>query len=88
MGQIGVYVFEDTAGLVKDPMGMFDANGAQPQADAVLLHHSMLERSNVGLVQQMVKMISTQRAYQSSASLTKMYDQDMGHAASDLGRLQ
>ena len=88
LGQIGVYVFEDTAGLVKDPMGMFDANGAQPQADAVLLHHSMLERSNVGLVQQMVKMISTQRAYQSSASLTKMYDQVMGHAASDLGRLQ
>ena len=79
LGQIGVYVFEDTAGLVKDPMGMFDANGAQPQADAVLLHHSMLERSNVGLVQQMVKMISTQRAYQSSASLTKMYDLSLIH---------
>lgn len=88
LGQVGVYVFEDTAGLTKDPMGMFDANGAQPQADAVLLHNGMLERSNVGLAQQMVKMISTQRAYQSSASLTKMYDQVMGHAASDLGRLQ
>lgn len=88
LGQIGVYVFEDTAGLVKDPMGMFDAGGAQPQTDAVMLHHGMLERSNVGLVQQMVKMISTQRAYQSSATLTKMYDQVMGHAAGDLGRLQ
>ena len=88
LGQIGVYVFEDTAGLVKDPMGMFDAGGAQPQTDAVMLRHGMLERSNVGLVQQMVKMISTQRAYQSSATLTKMYDQVMGHAAGDLGRLQ
>ena len=88
LGQIGVYVFEDTAGLVKDPMGMFDAGGAQPQTDAVMLRHGMLERSNVGLVQQMVKMISTQRAYQSSATLTKMYDKVMGHAAGDLGRLQ
>ena len=88
LGQIGVYVFEDTAGLVKDPMGMFDAGGAQPQTDAVMLRHGMLERSNVGLVQQMVKMISTQRAYQSSATLTKMYDQVIGHAAGDLGRLQ
>ena len=88
LGQIGVYVFEDTAGLVKDPMGMFDAGGAQPQTDAVMLRHGMLVRSNVGLVQQMVKMISTQRAYQSSATLTKMYDQVMGHAAGDLGRLQ
>ena len=88
LGQIGVYVFEDTAGLVKDPMGMFDAGGAQPQTDAVMLRHGMLERSNVGLVQQMVKMISTQRAYQSSATLTKMYDQVMDHAAGDLGRLQ
>ena len=79
---------EDTEGLVKDPMGMFDPGGAQPEADTVRLHHGMLERSNVGLAQQMVKMISTQRAYQSSATLTKMYDQVMSHASGDLGRLQ
>lgn len=88
LGQVGVYVFEDTAALTKDPMGLFDAGGVQPQADAVLVHHGMLERSNAELVQQMVQMISTQRAYQSSATLTKMYDQVMGHAANDLGRLQ
>lgn len=88
LGQIGVYVFETTDNLVKDPMGMFAAGGDQPQVEPTLLHHGMLERSNVDLVQQMVKMISTQRAYQSSATLTKMYDTVMGHAASDVGRLQ
>ena len=46
LGQIGVYVFEDTEGLVKDPMGMFDPGGAQPEADTVRLHHGMLERSS------------------------------------------
>lgn len=88
VGQIGVYAFADTGTLTKDPMGMFTPGGQQPEARTTLLHHGMLERSNVGLVQQMVKMISTQRAYQSSATLTKMYDQVMGHAATDLGRMQ
>lgn len=88
VGQIGVYAFADTGTLTKDPMGMFAAGNQQPQARATLIHHGMLERSNVGLVQQMVKMISTQRAYQSSATLTKMYDQVMRQASDDLGRMQ
>ena len=87
LGQIGVYAFEDTEGLTKDPMGMVVGGGA-PQVRTTLLHHGMLERSNVDLVQQMVAMISTQRAYQSSATVTKMYDQVMSHAANDLGRIQ
>lgn len=88
VGQIGIYAFEDTGTLTKNPMGMFAAGAQQPEVQATLIHHGMLERSNVGLVQQMVKMISTQRAYQSSATLTKMYDQVMNHAATDLGRMQ
>lgn len=88
LGQIGVYVFDNTDGLEKDPMGMFNANGAQPQVQVVKVHNGMLERSNVGLVQQMTKMITTQRAYQSVATATKMYDQVMSHASTDIGRLQ
>lgn len=88
LGQIGVYVFDNTDGLEKDPMGMFNANGAQPQTQVVKVHNGMLERSNVGLVQQMTKMITTQRAYQSVATATKMYDQVMSHASTDIGRLQ
>lgn len=89
LGQIGVYVFEDTDALEKDPMGMFTANGAQPQTgEIVKVHNGMLERANVDLVQQMSKMITTQRAYQSAASVTKMYDQVMNHASDDIGRLQ
>ncbi len=87
LGQIGVYVFENTDTLEKDPMGMFTTGGQQPQVQPTLVHHQMLERSNVGLVQQMTKMITTQRAYQSVATLTKIYDSVMNHAANDLGRL-
>ena len=63
LGQIGVYVFENTDGLERDPMGMFTAaGGPQPQVQPTRVHHGMLERSNVGLVQQKAKMITTQRA--------------------------
>lgn len=88
LGQIGVYVFENTDGLEKDPMGMFTAGGAQPQVQTVKVHNGMLERSNIDLVQQMTKMITTQRAYQSAATATKIYDQVMNHAANDIGRMQ
>lgn len=87
LGQIGVYAFDNTDGLTKDPMGMF-VGGGQPQVRTTLLHNGMLERSNVDLVQQMVAMISTQRAYQSAATVTKMYDTVMNHAANDVGRMQ
>lgn len=88
LGQIGVYVFETTDNLMRDPMGLFDPGGDEPEVTPTLLHNGMLERSNVGLVQEMVSMITVQRAYQSAATVTKMYDQVMGHAASDVGRLQ
>ena len=88
LGQIGVYVFENTDALEKDHMGMFTANGAQPEAQPVKVHNGMLERSNVGLVQEMTKMITTQRAYQSVATATKIYDQVMNRATSEIGRLQ
>ncbi|WP_322198967.1 flagellar hook-basal body protein [Acutalibacter intestini] len=89
LGQVGVYVFENTDTLEKDAMGMFTPGGAQPQAqNNVVVQNGMLERSNVGLVQQMVKMITAQRGYQSSATLTRMYDTVMSHAANDIGRMQ
>lgn len=87
LGQIGVYEFEDNGQLVKNAQGLF-TGGGQPQLGTAKIYNGMVERSNVGLVQQMVKMITTQRAYQSSATVTKMYDQVMGQATSDLGRLQ
>ena len=87
LGQIGVYEFEDNGQLVKNAQGLF-TGGGQPQLGTAKIYNGRVERSNVGLVQQMVKMITTQRAYQSSATVTKMYDQVMGQATSDLGRLQ
>ena len=39
------------------------------------------------LLRQMTDMITCQRALQSCATVTRMYDDVMGHSASDIGRM-
>lgn len=85
LGKLGVFTFADNEQLTKTPRGLFSGNGAQ--AADVPIHWKILERSNVDLVQQMVDMISSQRALQSAAQLSKMYDQLMTKSTTDLGRV-
>lgn len=84
LGQLGVFSFADNEALARNPRGLFEGGGARPVADAALQWKSV-ERSNVDLVGQMVEMLASQRSLQSAAQLTKMYDQVMGKAATDLG---
>ncbi len=88
LGQLGVFAFADpSAQLQKTGDGMFTAN-AQPQlAAGVTIHHGMVERANVDLVQQMVEMITCQRALQSASQLSQMYDQLMNQTTTELGRV-
>lgn len=88
LGQLGIFTFADPAQqLQKTGEGMFAAN-AQPQAAAdAVIHHKMVERSNIDLVQQMTELITCQRALQSASQLSKMYDQLMTHVSTELGRV-
>lgn len=85
--RIGVFAFEDpTEQLDKNDRGLF-ASDAQPQAVTPVIHQKMLERSNVDWVREISAMIASQRAYQSAAEATKIYDQVMRQATEDVGRL-
>ena len=86
LGQVGVYVFEDNGQLVHNENGFFTGDGAQAMQAPELLW-KYVERSNVELIRQMTDMIVCQRALQSCATVTKMYDEVMGHSASDIGRM-
>jgi flagellar basal-body rod protein FlgG len=85
IARLGVYAFADNSQLEKNPRGLFTGNG--PALADATVHWKMIERSNVDLVQQMVEMISSLRALQSAAQMSKMYDQLMTKASSDLGRV-
>lgn len=84
--RIGVYAFADEAQLRKNAQGLF-VSDAQPALTQSIVRNGMLERSNVDMVKQMVEMMASQRAYQSAAQVSKMYDQLMTKATNDIGRL-
>ena len=86
LGTVGVYQFEDLEQLEHNDMGFFTGEGAEAVENPSILW-KYLERSNADMIQQMTEMLTCQRALQSCASVTKMYDEVMGHAASDVGRL-
>lgn len=85
VSQLAVYRFPDNDQLTKTPRGLFTGQGAQLTNDT-LIHWKILERSNVELVQQMVTMMGSQRALQSASQLSKMYDQLMTKATTELGQ--
>ena len=85
IGRLGVYAFEDNEQLVHNDMGLFTGEGAQPRENFEVWN-KYLERSNIDMIKQMTEMITYQRALQSAAQVTKMYDQLMTKATSDVGR--
>lgn len=86
LGTLGVFSFAGGAQPEKNPQGLF-VSGAAAEAGSAQVRQGMLEHSNVDLIREMVAMISCQRAYQSAAQVTKMYDQLISKAVSDVGRL-
>lgn len=87
LGQVGVFSFGDNDQLRYDAAGLFTGGGQAEQAEGVKVHWKRLERSNVDLVRQMTEMLTTQRALQSAAQMSKMYDQVMTKATTEIGRL-
>lgn len=86
LGTLGVYAFEDLDQLEYNDQSFFTGEGAEAvQTPYVLWKY--LERSNVDLIRQMTEMLTCQRALQSAATVTKIYDEVMGHSASDIGRM-
>ena len=88
LGSLGVYTFpeEDMQTLEQDDRGFFIGEGAEA-VDSTKILWKYLERSNVDMIRQMTEMLTCQRALQSAASVSKMYDEVMGHSANDIGRM-
>ena len=88
LGRVGVFTFEDEeAMLEKNDQALFVAEGGGAEAATVTVHNGMLERANVDLVQQMMEMISSERAYQSAAEVIKIYDELINKVTTNVGAL-
>ena len=86
LATLGVYSFPDNAALEQNDRGLFTGGGAAISENYTILH-GYVERSNVNMVQEMVSMMTTQRALQSAAQVSRIYDQVITRATSELGRM-
>nr|WP_279282645.1 flagellar basal body rod C-terminal domain-containing protein [Clostridium sp. MD294] len=89
LGRLGIVDFEDYNGIQKSKQeGLFTAiGGQQPVPVNTPIEWKMLEKSNVDLVKQMTDMMASERALQSAAQVLKMYDQLLGKATTEIGRV-
>ena len=87
LATLGVFQFEDNGELERTPYGLFTGDGAQVNENVTILH-KWVERSNVNMVKEMDKKISTHRALQRAAQMSKIYDQVITRAVNDIGRMQ
>lgn len=86
IGQLGVFRFDDMEALEHNDMGLF--TGAEGQVETNPdVRSGYLERSNTDMVKQMTEMITFQRALQSAAEVSKMYDDLMTKATTEIGRM-
>lgn len=88
-GQIGVF---DVAGadqdvLQKEGEGIYRAQGQVQAANGAQVQWKALEHSNVDVIREMTRMMSSQRAVQSASQMLKIYDQVMTKAVSEIGRV-
>ena len=86
LGTLGVFTFEDNQELERNPYGLFIGQGAQVNEN-VTIRNKYVERSNVELVKEMVSMMTTQRALQSAAQMSQIYDEIIKRAVNDIGRM-
>ena len=89
LGRVGVVNFIDYSQLEKTGEGMFqNLNGANvEQMELPDVRWKMLERSNASAMDEVVAMITSQRALQSASQVLKMYDLIMSKAANEIARI-
>lgn len=88
LGQLGVFTFADNEQLEKSETGLFTAGGQAAQnvqnADVMWKY---VENSNVDMMQEMSRMLTTQRALQSAAQILKLYDNLLNKTVTEVGRM-
>jgi len=81
--------FADEGGLRKagDSLFVNYANQQELRAEGYKVRQEYLENSNVDVVDEVVRMIEVQRAYETNQRIIQITDETFGRAVNDIGRL-
>ena len=89
MARIQVTDFEDYDYLEKFGDTFFQpVEGATPMEGSAEVKSGVLEMSNMSVISEMVNMIAVTRAYESNQKIMQTYDESLGIAVSQLGKVQ
>ncbi len=102
VAQLGVFTFAtddeeaEPVGLIKNESGLFTAEPPEEEGQEAIDPTQMesptvmwkaVENSNVEMVDEMVRMMTAQRALQSAGQVLKLYDGILTKSTTDLGRV-
>ena len=88
VGQVGVVDIEDYNYLAKYGENLYDlVDGGNVIASDASVEQGCLEASNVNVVDEMVSMITIQRAYEAGQKMIQTEDSTLEMAVSQVGRV-
>jgi flagellar basal-body rod protein FlgF len=87
VGQMQLDRASTPTGAVKIGGNLFQISNAQPAGADATVQQGFLESSNVNTVQEMVAMISVQRAYETDEKMVKAEDDATNKAVTDVAKL-
>ena len=89
VGQISLFTFENPTYLQQVGKNVLAANehsGGPVEVDEVRLYPGTIEMSNVSIVEEMVRMIEAQRAYEGASKALMTHDEQTGKLITSYGR--
>jgi len=89
VGVLALRNFAEPQGLVREGSSLWAAteSSGEPQVARVVVREGHLEESNVNVVTAMVELIAAYRSYESNQRVIQAYDQTLGKAVNELGRV-
>ena len=88
VGQLRLVGFAEQELLSKQGETLFDAGGQAILPSAAQVQQGFLESANIQVIQEMVKMIATQRAYETNQRALQAHDELLGKAVNEIGSLR
>jgi flagellar basal-body rod protein FlgG len=86
--QLGLGYTADTNELTKEGDNLYAGEAAAlPAGTAYTIHQGFLERSNVDAARSMTEMMNAYRSFELNQRVLRAYDESLGMAVSEIGRL-
>jgi len=88
-GVLAIRVFADPQGLVREGSSLWAPTewSGEPQPAAARVQAGYVEDSNVNVIMAMVELIAAYRSYEANQRVIQAFDQTLGKAVNELGRV-